>query len=65
MPLPGSKPKALLARLALDAGRAVSTATLVTDLWDAPPPSAPKILQAHISALRKALGAAAIETRAP
>jgi DNA-binding SARP family transcriptional activator len=29
------------------------------------PPSAPKILQAHVSALRKALGADAIETRAP
>jgi DNA-binding SARP family transcriptional activator len=65
VPLPGGKPKALLARLALDAGRAVSTGTLVADLWEAPPPSAPKILQAHISALRKALGADAIETRAP
>ena len=65
VPLPGGKPKALLARLALDAGHAVSTATLVADLWESPPPSASKILQAHISALRKALGADAIETRAP
>ena len=65
VPLPGGKPKALLARLALDAGRAVSSGALVADLWEAPPPSAPKILQAHVSALRKALGAEAIETRAP
>jgi DNA-binding SARP family transcriptional activator len=65
VPLPGGKPKALLARLALDAGRAVSTGVLVADLWESPPPSAAKILQAHISALRKALGAEAIETRAP
>ena len=65
VPLPGGKPRALLARLALDAGRALSTGMLVADLWEAPPPSAAKILQAHISALRKALGAEAIETRAP
>jgi len=65
VPLPGGKPKALLARLALDAGRAVSVGALVADLWESPPPSAAKILQAHISALRKALGAGAIETRAP
>ena len=65
VPLPGGKPKALLARLALDAGRAVSTGALVADLWETPPPSAAKILQAHISALRKALGPNAIETRAP
>jgi DNA-binding SARP family transcriptional activator len=64
--LPGGKPRALLARLLLDAGRVVSTETLVDSLWEEPvPPSAPKVLQAHVSALRKELGAAAIETRPP
>lgn len=65
VPLPGGKPKALLARLLLDRGRVVSVNALIEALWDDPPPSAPKILQAHVSALRKALGADAIETRAP
>ena len=65
VPLPGGKPRALLARLLLDSGRVVSTGTLIADLWESPPPSAPKILQAHISSLRKALGADAIETQAP
>jgi DNA-binding SARP family transcriptional activator len=61
--LPGGKPRALIARLLLDAGRAVPAETLVEALWEDPPPSAPKVLQAHVSALRKALGADAIETR--
>lgn len=62
--VPGGKPRALLARLALDAGRFVSSSTLVEALWESPPPSAQKVLQAHVSALRKALGRDAIETRA-
>lgn len=58
------KPRALLARLALDQGRVVRPEALVESLWgESPPPSAPKVLQAHISALRKALGREAIETR--
>jgi DNA-binding SARP family transcriptional activator len=65
VPLPGGKPKALLARLLLDPGRVVSVDTLIESLWNEPPPSAPKVLQAHVSALRKALGPEAIETRAP
>jgi DNA-binding SARP family transcriptional activator len=63
--LPGGKPRALLARLVLDAGRIVAVDTLVEGLWERPPPSATKVLQAHVSALRKALGADAIETRRP
>jgi DNA-binding SARP family transcriptional activator len=62
---PGGKPKALLARLLLEPGRLVSTDTLIAALWERPPASAAKVLQAHISALRKVLGADAIETRAP
>jgi DNA-binding SARP family transcriptional activator len=61
--LPGGKPRALLARLLLDPGRAVPATVLVDALWEDPPPSAPKVLQAHVSALRKALGTSAIETR--
>lgn len=64
--LPGGKPRALLARLGLDAGRVVAADALVQALWgDHPPPSAHKVLQAHISTLRKALGSGAIETRSP
>ena len=58
------KPRAVLARLALDSGSAVPAHELVEDIWGtAPPPSAAKVLQAHISALRKALGRSSIETR--
>ena len=57
------KPRAVLARLALDGGSAVPSHELVEDVWGTdPPPSAPKVLQAHISALRKSLGRDAIET---
>jgi DNA-binding SARP family transcriptional activator len=65
VPLPGGKPKALLARLLLEPDRVVSVDTLIEGLWERPPPSAQKVLQAHVSALRKALGPKAIETRAP
>ena len=64
--LPQGKPRALLARLLLDAGRVVSAETLVDSLWSEPvPPSAPKVLQVYVSQLRKALGPGWIETRAP
>lgn len=66
VPLPPGKPRALLARLLLDARRVVSVDALVAALWEEPvPPSAAKVLQAHVSALRKALGRDAIETRPP
>ena len=58
------KPRAVLARLALDGGSAVPAHDLVEDIWGpTPPPSAPKVLQAHVSALRKALGRTVIDTR--
>src|SRR5712691_5603291 len=64
--LPGGKPRALLARLLLDAGRVVGVETLVDSLWgERAPPSANKVLQVYVSQLRKALGAGRIETRAP
>jgi DNA-binding SARP family transcriptional activator len=58
------KPRAVLARLVLDSGMAVPAHELVEDIWGVvPPTSASKVLQAHVSALRKALGHSAIETR--
>ena len=55
--LPGGKPRAVLARLALDAGRVVAADALLEALWgERPPPSAHKVLQAHVSTLRKVLG---------
>ena len=64
--LPVGKPRALLARLLLDANRVVSVETLVDGLWGGrPPASAHKLVQGYVSHSRKALGAAAIETRPP
>ncbi len=75
VPLPGGKPTALLARLLLDPGRAVSVETIVdalwtappksARLWTAPPKSARKVVQVYVSQLRKALGSEAIETAPP
>jgi DNA-binding SARP family transcriptional activator len=66
MPLPAGKPRALLARLVLDAGRVVPVETLVEAIWAEPvPASAFKVLQVHVSQLRKALGPERIETRPP
>src|SRR3954470_17640673 len=64
--LGGRKPRALLARLALDAGRTVSVDQLVDDLWgEEVPDSAVKMVHIHVSALRKALPAGVIRTRSP
>jgi DNA-binding SARP family transcriptional activator len=64
--LPVGKPRALLARLLLDANRVVAAESLVDALWgDAPPASANKLVQAYVSQLRKALPEGTIETRPP
>jgi DNA-binding SARP family transcriptional activator len=64
--LPVGKPRAVLARLLLDANRVVSTDTLVDGIWgDSPPASSRKLVQAYVSQLRKALRPGAIETQAP
>ena len=58
-----AKPRALLARLALHANRAVSRDTLVDELWgDDPPERAVKTVQVYVSQLRKALGKHRVET---
>ena len=64
--LGGRKPRALLARLLLDANRTVSVERLVDDLWgEDVPESAVKMVHIHVSALRKALPAGALQTRQP
>jgi DNA-binding SARP family transcriptional activator len=63
--LGGSKPRALLAVLALDLGRVVSVDRLVEALWPGDPPdSAGHAVQVYVSQLRKALGPV-IATRPP
>jgi DNA-binding SARP family transcriptional activator len=62
----GSKPRALLAILALEVGHVVSADRLVEELWpEEPPDTAAHAVQVYVSQLRKALGADAISTRRP
>ncbi|HSJ73566.1 MAG TPA: BTAD domain-containing putative transcriptional regulator, partial [Miltoncostaeaceae bacterium] len=66
VPLGGRKQRALLAVLALSPGRAVSAARLVEDLWgEEAPDTAPKMVQIHVSQLRKVLPSGVLLTRAP
>ncbi len=56
--LGGSRQRQLLAILVLHPNEVVSSDRLIDQLWGAkPPPTAAKSLQAHVSRLRKALGA--------
>ena len=67
VPLGGSKQRALLALLVLHANETLSAERLIDELWgERPPATAAKTLQAHVSRLRKALGATdgAVVTRA-
>jgi len=64
--LGGRKPRALLARLALEPNRTVSVERLVDDLWgDEVPESATKMIHIHVSALRKVLPPDTLQTRKP
>src|SRR2546425_2108685 len=64
--LGGAKPRAILAMLALQAGRVVSVDQLVEAGWGTEAPlRAVNSVPVYISQLRKALGASRIETRAP
>lgn len=59
----GARRRALLARLLVDANRAIPAAQLIDDLWEGdPPPGAAATLQSHISQLRRALGADHVRT---
>lgn len=52
----GARQRALLARLAVDHGTAVSTDRLIDALWDGSPPrTAPQTLRTHVARLRRAL----------
>lgn len=60
----GAKPRALLAMLAVRAGRVVTAGELVDDLWGDDLPSDPSnALQRLVSRLRKALGPGRVESR--
>jgi DNA-binding SARP family transcriptional activator len=62
--LGGRKPRALLARLALDANLTVPAERLIEDLWgEDPPGTAAKMVQIHVSQLRKTLPPGMIATR--
>src|SRR5688572_33498866 len=66
LPLGGRKPRALLARLALDANRTVAVQRLIDDLWgDRVPESAAKMVQIYVSQLRKVLPPGVLRTRPP
>jgi DNA-binding SARP family transcriptional activator len=64
--LGGQKQRAVLALLLLNAGRVVSTDSLLDALWgETPPRTAGTSLQNFVSALRKALGPETLVTQAP
>jgi DNA-binding SARP family transcriptional activator len=66
VPLGGRAQRALMARLLLEAGRAVPVDRLVEDLWgEEAPASAVKMVQIHVSALRKVLPEGVLVTRSP
>jgi DNA-binding SARP family transcriptional activator/DNA-binding GntR family transcriptional regulator len=66
LPLGSRKQRALLARLLLDANRAVSVERLVDDLWgDDVPDSAQKMVQIYVSQLRKVLPQGVLRTQPP
>jgi DNA-binding SARP family transcriptional activator len=58
VPVSGRKTREVLALLALTAPRPITAAALADRLWDDPPPSAIKTVQAHVSRARTALAAA-------
>lgn len=65
-PIRGSKQRAVLAILLLEAGRVVSSDRLIDLLWgERPPPSAAASLQNFVSQLRRLLGPETISTTPP
>ncbi len=66
IPLGAPVPRALMARLLLDANRPVAVDRLVDDLWGEDfPPTAVKMVQIYVSGLRKVLPAGTLVTRSP
>jgi DNA-binding SARP family transcriptional activator len=65
-PIRGTKQRAVLAILLLDAGRVVSTDRLIDLLWaESPPATAVTSLQNFVSQLRKTLGTDVVRTTPP
>ena len=61
--LGGPRQRALLVRLLLDRARVVSSERLIDDVWNGrPPATAAKILQKHVSELRRALAVPVLRT---
>jgi predicted ATPase/DNA-binding SARP family transcriptional activator len=61
-----AKERALLAALLIRPNTVVSSDALIADLWgEDPPATATNTLQAHVSGLRKAIGAERVERRDP
>src|SRR6478752_10328208 len=66
VPVAAGKQRALLAILLLNANKTVPRDRIVDELWgDAVPESAQKMVQIHVSQLRKALPEPRLQTRAP
>ncbi len=66
VPLAGPKQRAVLAHLVVAANQVVPADRLIDRIWGEDPPEAARsALQAYVSRLRKALGAATIEARSP
>jgi DNA-binding SARP family transcriptional activator/class 3 adenylate cyclase len=62
--VPGTKPRAVLSLLGLHVGEVVPADVLVELLWgESAPRTAPKALQTHVSALRRALGEDVVKTK--
>ncbi len=62
IPLGATKQRALLAMLALPSNAAVPLDTLIDGLWQGdPPPTAPKMVQAYVSQLRRLLDGSGAE----
>jgi DNA-binding SARP family transcriptional activator len=60
------KQRTVLGLLLLHSNEVVSIARLVDELWgERPPPTAEKLVQGYVHALRKALGGGLVQTRAP
>src|SRR5688572_24422686 len=65
VPLPGAKPRAVLAMLLLHANRPVGADRIAQALWgEDAPAGAANTVQVHVSRLRKALGGGALVTTA-
>ena len=63
LPLGGVRQQTVLASLLLRAGQTVGLERLVDELWEEPPATAARTIQAYVSRLRHFLPAGAIESR--